>query len=129
MKKLALILVICISMLSAVAYVSADVAQKPEKGIIVGTAIEISTYAMKGIDEGSTEAMRNRCELGFPVGILDDETGQVYVCVYRNSAPASGLELANDVMVELMGMKVAAQGLKYRAKGAYVLRLSVISEY
>jgi len=115
--------------LSSVAYLSADAAMKGQKGVVVGTAVEISTLAMQGADEGSQEAMTSRCEQGFPVGILEEETGKLWVCVYRNSAPASGLETANGAMQEYMGKKVAAQGLKYEAQGVSVLRLSVISEY
>jgi len=115
--------------LSSVAYVSADAAAKGQKGVVVGTAVELSTLAMQGVGEGSAEAMGARCEQGFPIGIQEDETGKVWVCVYRNSAPASGLETANAAMKEYMGKKVAAQGLKYETEGLSVLRLSVISEY
>jgi hypothetical protein len=119
----------CVGLLAAGAFVAADVAAKPEKGVIVGTAIEISTYATQGLGEGSTDAMVARCEQGFPVGIVEAETGTVWVCFYRSNAPASGMETANETMQEFMGKNVAAQGLKYAAKGVNVLRLSVIGEY
>jgi hypothetical protein len=129
MNKRALVGLMCVGLLAAGALVAADVAAKPEKGVIVGTAVELSTYAMQGLGAGSTEAMLARCEQGFPVGILEEETGTIWVCVYRSNAPASGMETANETMQEFMGKKVAAQGLKYAAKGVNVLRLSVISEY
>jgi hypothetical protein len=129
MKRQVLITVAVAAVLASVAYVAADAVAKPERGVIVGTAIEISTYAMQGADEGSTEAMVSRCEQGFPVGIVEEETGTVWVCVYRDNAPASGMGPANKAMQAFMGKKVAAQGLKYPAQGVSVLRLSVISEY
>jgi hypothetical protein len=129
MKNRAMVGLVCVVLLAAGALVAADAAVKPEKGVIVGTAVELSTYAIQGLGEGSTDAMVARCEQGFPVGIVDEETGAVWVCIYRSNAPASGIGTANETMQEFMGKKVAAQGLKYAAKGVNVLRLSVISEY
>ena len=96
---------------------------------MVGNAIEITTYAMKGLGEEHAAGGRQRAEHGFPVGILEEETGEIWVCVYRNTAPASHLETANKVMAPFIGQKVVVQGLKYRAKGVNVIRVSVISEY
>ena len=117
--------------LSAVAYVAADIDTSitPEKGIVVGTAIEISTYATQGMTEKDIPAMASRCEQGFPVGILDDSTGEVWVVIFRSNAPASALETGNKQLQPLIGKKVTAQGLKYRARGINVMRLAVISEY
>lgn len=115
--------------LSAMAYVSAQEAAKPEKGVMVGDAIEITTYAMKGHSEEHFPGAKHRAEAGFPVGILEDETGVIWVCAYRNTAPASHLETANKVMAPFIGQKVVVQGLKYRANGVNVIRVSVISEY
>ena len=129
MKYCTLATVIIASLFTAVAYVSAGEAPQATDGIIVGDVIDITTYAMKGHGEDSIEAYKNRAALGFPVGILEEETGRVYICVYRNPAPASGLQLANDVLAPYMGMKVVAQGLKYHAEGVNLLRLSIISEY
>lgn len=117
------------SVLVAGSLVAAEVTSKPQKGVIVGTAIELSSYAMQGADDGAADAMIARCEQGFPVGILEDETGKVWVCVYRDNAPASGMVPANKAMQAFMGKKIAAQGMKYEAQGVNVFRLSVISEY
>lgn len=117
---------------SGVAFVYAGemTAPKPEKGMIIGDVIELSTYAMKGHGgEIFTEAGRDRAEKGFPVGILEESTGEVWIAVYRSSAPASHLEKANKHLIPLMGQKVAVQGLKYKAKGVNLIRLSLISEY
>lgn len=129
MKYCTLATVIIASLFTAVAYVSAGEAPVAVKGIIVGDVIDITTYAMKGQSGDNTEAYKSRAGLGFPVGIVEEETGRVYICVYRNPAPASGLQLANNVLAPYMGMKVAAQGLKFHADGVNLLRLSVISEY
>ena len=120
---------VTVTFFAAMAYGFAQDAQKPEKGILVGDAIEITTYAMKGLAEEHAAGGRQRAERGFPVGILEEETGEIWVCVYRNTAPASHLETANKVMAPYIGQKVVVQGLKYRAKGVNVIRVSVISEY
>ena len=132
MKRWTCALALSFSLLSVAAYVSyaaADTAQKPEKGVVVGTAIEITTYAMKGLGEDIVQAHVSRTQQGFPVGILEEETGRVYVCSYRHPAPASGMTLANEMLEPYMGQKVAAQGLKYHAKGISVLRMSIVSDY
>ena len=120
---------VTVTVFAAMAYGFAQDAPKPEKGNLVGVAIEITTYAMKGHGEEHFPGGKNRAEKGFPVGILEDETGEIWVCVYRNPAPASHLETANKVMAPYIGQKVVVQGLKYRAKGVKVIRVSVVSEY
>lgn len=132
MKKWLIIVGVVVVAFAATAYVSsvsASEAAKPEKGVLVGDAIEISTYAMKGLGEEYSSGAQHRAEAGFPVGLLEDETGEIWVCVYRNTAPASHLETANKVMAPFVGQKVVVQGLKYRANGVNVIRVSVISEY
>jgi lipoprotein-anchoring transpeptidase ErfK/SrfK len=112
------------------AAVSADSAPQPEKLVIVGTVVDVATYAMEGSTaEEHTDAFKNRAELGFPVAIVDDETGEVYIAVYRTPAPASPLETANEVLLPLMGKKVAAQGIVFKTRGVNLIRLSVVSEY
>ena len=129
MKKWLVIAVVAVTVFSAMAVGYAEGGAKPEKGIIVGNVIEITTYAMKGLGEDTVEGAKHRAETGFPVGILEDGTGIVWIATYRHTAPASHLETANELLAEYVGMKVAAQGLKYTQKGANVVRLSVVSEY
>jgi len=127
MKKI-LVTIALIVALGTVVYVAADV-PTPEKGIIVGTAIELSTYATQGVTEDDVPAMVSRCQQGFPVGIVDETTGEVWVAIFRSNAPASALETGNRMLEPLMGKKVSAQGLKYEAKGVNLIRIAVISEY
>ena len=101
---------------------------KPEKGVLVGTVVDLGTYAMQGLGEEHNEAHKARIEEGFPVGVVTDE-GEVWVCIYRDNAPASHLEPANRHLAEYAGMKCAIQGLQYKAKGVNVIRVSVLSEY
>ena len=129
MKKHVGVVVLAAVVAASAAILSVQAASKPEKGIIVGDVIELSTYAMKGHTEESKSAYRLRAEHGFPVGIIDEDTGEVWVCVYRDPAPAAHLKLANNYMVDLMGKKAVVQGLKYKAKGVNLIRISVISEY
>lgn len=131
MKKWAIGLsIVAILATSGFVYVSAQEPVKPEKAVVVGMAVAIPHYAMSGeVGEEFAEAHKFQCEEGFPVGILDQETGELYVCVFRDNAPASHLETANEMMAPLMGKKVAASGLVYKAAGVNVLRFGVISEY
>jgi hypothetical protein len=101
---------------------------KPQKGVLVGTVVDIGSYAMLGMSEDQIPAHKARIEEGFPVGVIDED-GKMWVCVYRDNAPASHLETANKYMADFAGMKCAIQGLKYEADGVNVIRVSVISEY
>lgn len=110
--------------------VDAGDAPKAEKGMIIGEVIDITSYAMKGsLGPDNAEAGLNRASQGFPIGILEQETGKVYVCVYKNPAPASGLETGNELLSKYMGQKVVIQGLIYRAQGVNVVRVAIASEY
>lgn len=129
MNKWLILAGVTVTFFAAMAYGFALDASEPEKGVLVGDAIEITTYAMKGHAEEHFAGGKQRAEHGFPVGILEDETGEIWICAYRNTAPASHLETANKVMAPFIGQKVVVQGLKYRAKGVNVIRVSVISEY
>lgn len=131
MKSKYLILCACAAaVLTAGAWVFAqDAAPKGEKGVIVGNIVELGTYAMQGNTPELVAAHKARIAEGFPVGLIEEGTGEVWICVYRNNAPASHLELANKYVADFIGKKVTVQGLKYKAKGANVIRMSVISEY
>lgn len=131
MKKWAAVLsVVALVALVGTSWLSVDAAAKPQKGVIVGEVISIAQYAMKGVSgEAGAESGNYQVEHGFPVGILDDESGELYIAVFRNSAPASHLETANKMLKEYVGMKVAAQGLIYKTDAVNVIRLSVVSEY
>lgn len=130
MKYVTLIAMSMALVLGAVAFVSAETAPKPVKGFIVGEVIDIATYAMKGQrgEEARAAGMHNSGK-HFPVGILEEETGEIYIAVYRNPAPASSMGLANPMLEEYMNKKVAAQGLLYKAQGVNVIRLSIVGEY
>lgn len=133
MKKIAVAFAVVGAILGAAALVSAQDAKKPEgeKGMVIGIAVSVPHYAMDGTIEGeaAAKAMAYEAEKDFPVGIVEDGTGDVWVCVWRDNAPASHLEKANEHLQGLMGTKVVAQGLKYKAKGASVIRVGLISEY
>jgi hypothetical protein len=129
MKKKFLVLALVAAVGTLMSFVNVQAGGSGEKGFISGVAVEISTYAMKGKSEGLEEAMLNRVEQGFPVGIVEEETGELWVCVYRNNAPASGLQTGNEAMKEFIGKKVIAQGLKFSVKGVNVIRFGTMSEY
>jgi len=116
---------VAVLLVSMTFVVSGESAQ-PEKGILIGTAIELSTYAMQG---NNAESMVFRAEHGFPVGLIEEETGELFICVFRNPAPASSMETANKRMTPLMGKKVVLQGLVYRSDSFNLIRIGTLSEY
>ncbi len=116
---------VAVLLVSMTFVVSGESAQ-PEKGILIGTAIELSTYAMQG---NNAESMVFRAENGFPVGLIEEETGELFICVFRNPAPASSMETANKRMTPLMGKKVVLQGLVYRSDSFNLIRIGTLSEY
>ncbi|HIA48120.1 MAG TPA: hypothetical protein EYN96_09185 [Candidatus Hydrogenedentes bacterium] len=123
------VLVFAIVAILATAIVNVNAATKPEKGLLIGTIVDLTTLAMTGDIEGNLETAKNRAEHGFPVALIEDETGTVWILVYRNSAPASHLQVANKFVQEYMGMQVVMQGLKYKSNGVNAIRFTTISEY
>ncbi len=103
---------------------------RPARQTIVGEVIDISSYAIDGARGETGRAQGQfRAENGFPIGLLDDESGEVYVAVYRNPAPASGLQTANELLLPYVGKKVTAQGTIHRAKGINVIQIAIVGEY
>ncbi len=124
--------IIALSVLAVVTLVSVSLVSaqdKAEKKLIIGDVIELSTFAMNIQTDDPAEATRSRLEQGFPAGILEDETGDVYVAIYKNPAPASVLERGNEHLIEYAGKKVVANGLVYERNGIKVIRMSLVSEY
>lgn len=99
-----------------------------QKTTITGEVIDLVGFVQKGAQgEEHAEAGRYHAEKGFPVGILTDE-GEIYVAVYRNPAPASGLETANDELAPLMGKQVVVQGSVAEAGGIKMIEISLVGE-
>lgn len=110
--------------------VSAEGTIQPEKGIIVGTVVDVANYGMHGrIGEEFAAEGVFRAEHNFPVAIVEEDTGKVYIALYRLPVPAAGLQTANGKLAPFMGKKVAVQGFKYHAPGLNVIRISIVSEY
>ncbi len=131
MKYTALFAMSLALVLGTVAFVSAQTdTPKGVKGIIVGEVVDLATYAMKGErGDAARDAGVHNTGKHFPVGIIEEETGDVYIAVYRNPAPASSMNLANPILKEYMNKKVAAQGILYKAPGLNFIRLSIVGEY
>lgn len=116
--------------LCAIAYVSASAEPKPVNGTIIGVVIDIADYAMFGrLGEEHADSGKYRAEHGFPIGILEEETGTVWIAVYRLPVPAAGLQTANSTLAPLMGQQIVAQGLLYRAPGVSLIRVALAREY
>lgn len=120
---------ICVIALVIGTIVRVDAQAEGEKGMIVGTVVELTTYAMTGDHSANVAAAKARAEEGFPVAIIEEETNEVWILAYRNAAPASHLEVPNDHVAELIGQMAVVQGLKYTKDNVNVIRFSVIAEY
>lgn len=119
-----------IIVLGGVFLVTADTGTKPVKGMVIGEVVDIAGYVMAGAKgEKGVEAGNFRASQGFPIGILEEETGELFVAVYKFPAPATSLQPANSILGPYMGLKVTAQGLLYKSKTANVIRLSNVTEY
>lgn len=129
-KKILLASVVTAIAFTAVLYAATLTASQAEKGMIIGEVIDITGYAMFGrLGEENREAGLYRAEHGFPIGVLEEETGTVWNAVYRLPVPAAGLQTANKILSPFMGQKVVVQGSLFRAKGVSLVRVSLVSEY
>ena len=129
MKKALMVMCAVALAIGTYAGVNAQSEVEGEKGMIVGTIVELTTYAMTDDFAANVDAAKARAEEGFPVAIIEEETNAVWILAYRNAAPASHLEVPNDRVMELMGQMAVVQGLKYTKNDVNVIRFSVIAEY
>lgn len=130
MKKTICIIIAFVMVGGVATHVLAEVKVQQEKGVLVGEVIDLVNYAMYGrIGQEHIEESNYRAENGFPIGILEEKTGKVYVAVYRIPVPAAGLMTANTTLTPYMGKKVVVQGIKYNAPGLNMIRISAIGEY
>ena len=123
------LLAVAVLAIFATAVVSVSAAPKPVKGILIGQIVELTTLSMTGDVKTNLETAKSRAEHGFPVGLIEEETGTVWMLAYRSAAPASHLEVANKHVQEYMGMKVVMQGLQYKNGGVNTIRFTTVSEY
>ena len=129
MKKIVFALGVVVAVFTVVAYVSAGTPRE-EEVVIVGEVIDIANYGMLGRrGEENREAGQYRAKNGFPIGILEEETGKIYIAVYRVPVPAAGLTTANGVLSPFMGQTVVVSGVKYSMPGLNVIQVSIVSEY
>ena len=130
MKKMHVFVAAILVLFVAWAFTAPAGTPKPEKGMLIGEVIDIAGYGMFGrLGKEHMEAGKYRASHGFPVGILEEETGDLWIAVYRLPVPAAGMQTANGVLTPHMGTTVVAQGVKYRRKGLNLIRLSLVSEY
>lgn len=115
---------------TAMVYAADTGTPKGEEGTIVGHVIDVTDYAMFGrLGPEHTASGTHRSEHGFPIAVLEEETGTVWIAVYRLPVPAAGIQTANHILGPFMGKTVAVQGLLFRAKGINVIRVAVVHEY
>ena len=130
MKKWLSVCIAAVLVLGATVYVAAQGQPgKLRKGMVLGEVVDIFGYISRGaMGERYAEAGKFRAEKGFPVGILEDETGKLFIAVYKNPAPASGVETANKKLAELVGKKAIAQGQIWEKDGLQAIQIRVVSE-
>ena len=130
MKKMHVFVAAILVLFVAWAFTAPAGAPKSEEGMIIGEVIDIAGYGMFGrLGKEHIEAGKYRASHGFPVGILEQETGDIWIALYRLPVPAAGIQTANAILTPHMGTTVVAQGVKYRTNGLTLIRLSLVSEY
>ena len=125
-RKLLVLVMAAIPLLVGVVWTEARAAA--QRDTIVGEVIDVAGYAMRdarGPEEA--DAGQYHADNGFPVGILEED-GTVWIAVYRNPAPASGLETANQLLSPLMGKEVVVQGKKYSKAGVNLIEIAIVGE-
>ena len=126
MRNRELIIVLSVALLGVGAYLGAQGSSSRET--LTGEIIDIASYAMRDArGEEHAEAMKYRVEKGFPVGLLT-ESGEVFIAVYRDPAPAASLVAANAALLDLVGKQVVCQGRVYRKSGINVVEIAVVAE-
>ena len=130
MKKMHVFVAAILVLFVAWAFTAPAGVPKSEEGMLIGEVIDIAGYGMFGrLGKEHIEAGKYRASHGFPVGILEQETGDIWIAIYRLPVPAAGMQTANGILTPHMGTTVVAQGVKYRTKGLNLIRLSLVSEY
>ena len=133
MKRLIVAVGVVVAVCTVMAYVSAGVAEGgplEKEAVIIGEVIDIANYGMLGRRGAEhREGGLYRAKHGFPIGILEEETGKIYIAVYRVPVPAAGLTTANGVLSPFMGQTVVVGGFTYSTPGLDVIQVSIVSEY
>lgn len=102
---------------------AAERAKNGEKKLISGEVISVWNYLVR--DQHGEEHRGSSVRLaekGLPIGILDDESGEIYVAVV--AGPGSAVQK----LVPYMGMKVNAQGPVYHKAGVTLIEIQVVAE-
>jgi hypothetical protein len=121
-------LLAALSILALLLIGAALVGAAEQRSTITGEVIDIAGFVQNGArGEEYAESGRFHAEKGFPVGILTEE-GHIYLAVYRDPAPASSLEPANEQLAPLMGKEVVAQGVISEASGVKLIEIALVAE-
>ena len=102
---------------------AAEVAKNGEKKLISGEVVSVWNYLARDQHGEEQRGFSVRlAEKGLPIGILDDESGEIYIAVV--DGPVSAVRK----LVPFMGMKVNAQGPVYRKAGVNLIEIQVVAE-
>jgi hypothetical protein len=100
-----------------------QVAENGETKLISGEVVSVWNYLVR--DQHGEEYRGSGVRLaekGLPIGILDDESGEIYIAVVHG--PGSAVRK----LVPYMGMKVNAQGPVYHKAGVNLIEIQVVAE-
>lgn len=130
MKKMHLFVAATLVLSVAWAFTAPAGTPEPKEGVLIGEVVDIAGYGMFGrLGKENSEAGQYHSSHGFPVGILEEETGDLWIALYRLPVPAAGVQTANAILTPHMGTMVVVQGVQYRRPGLNLIRLSLVSEY
>lgn len=103
---------------------AADPPQQGAVRLVSGEVISVAAYLTKGLHgEENREAGIFQVETrGLPVGILDEESGEIYVAMLKGSQSAA------TKLAPLMGKVVNAQGPVYSHGGLHLIEIQIVAE-
>lgn len=96
----------------------------PQSKLISGEVISLCGYLVRDQhgEEGRDAGIFLTETKGLPIAILEEETGEIYIAVWK------GFQSATPKLAPYMGMKVNAKGFVYSKAGTHLIELQIVSE-
>ena len=116
------VVVFSVFLIAGVSLAARD-AKNGEKKLISGEVVSVWNYLARDQHGEEQRGFSVRlAEKGLPIGILDDESGEIFIAVV--DGPGSAVRK----LVPFMGMRVNAQGPVYHKAGVHLIEIQVVAE-
>ncbi|MDX1384780.1 MAG: hypothetical protein R3190_14100 [Thermoanaerobaculia bacterium] len=124
MKRSIVLPLVLVVGVALVATTTAAVDPAGETRLVSGEVVSLAAYLIRDLhgEDGRDAGVFQVEKLGLPLAIVEDDTGDVYVAVWK------GPRSAQDRLLPLMGVKVNAQGPVYERGGVRLIEIQVVAE-